>query len=224
MNKPSAYARIRAQLVALTRPRMLLVIWGALGALFVVYVIGTSAVQSTSRPGAGVSGETVKNPVQDPALLVGDMSKFSYAFSPRKTPNTIFNDDEGGTAVRLEDYRGQTILVNFWATWCAPCKKELPSLDRLAAEFAGENFKVLAVAADPKGREAAANQLVELGVDRVEFLMDNRLALAIGVGGSGALPLTILYDKDGNEVGRLLGEADWASDEAKSLIRRVINQ
>ena len=223
MNEPNKKIEARAHLSALSRPRFWLILWGALGALFVVYVMATSAVQTSTRPGAGEtsSGDRV---VQDPKLLTGDMAKFSYAFSARTTPNVVFNDDETGAPTRLQDYRGKTILVNFWATWCAPCKKELPSLDLLQAELGGDGFEVVAVAADPKGREAADRLFSDLGITHLNLLLDHRLTLASATGGSTVLPLSILYDQEGREVGRLVGEANWASPEAKALIRRVVAQ
>jgi hypothetical protein len=92
----------------------------------------------------------------------------------------------------------------------------------LQAEFGGENFAVVAVAADPKGPEAAAAFLDRLNVVNLTLYTDPKLALVIATGGSAALPLSILYDAQGREIGRLAGEADWSSPEAKSLIRAAI--
>ncbi len=208
---------------SLTRPRMLLMIWGGIGALFLVYVIIASAVQSGARPGAGVNGARAERPLTDPRLLVGEMADFAYAFSPRRAPLTVFNDDVDGAPMTLAEYRGKAILVNFWATWCAPCKKELPALDRLQAARGGDDFAVVAVAADPKGREAATRLFDDLGVRNLDVLMDQRMALTSAVGGQPVLPLTILYDADGNEVGRLVGDAEWDSEEALALIDRAID-
>lgn len=207
---------------------MLLMIWGGLGAAFVLYVMIASAVQSGDRPGAGANAE-LSVPMHDPTLLVGDMSKFAYAFTPRTAPTVVFNVDgapgmpaDETAGRRLSDYRGKTILVNFWATWCAPCKQELPTLDALQKARGGADFEVVAVAADPKGRNAATKAFETIGVEHLDLLMDQRLDLAIAVGGQAALPLSILYDPAGNEVGRIVGEADWNSEEARALIERVI--
>ena len=120
------------------------------------------------------------------------------------------------------DKRGNVILVNFWATWCAPCLKELPSLDALEGALGGPDFAVVAVAADPSGPEAAGAFLEKLKLRNLKLYADPKLALAIATGGSAVLPVSILYDAEGREIGRYVGEADWASAEAKALIKAAI--
>ncbi len=208
-------------LKTLLTPRMLLIVWGGFGALFVLYVIIAAGVQRADRPGAELGGAAEQRPLRDARLLVGEMAEFNYAYTARSTPTVVFNDDPGGAPTRLSDFRGRTLVVNFWATWCAPCKKELPSLNALAGRVRDIEVDVLTVAADPKGRAAAEAALADLGVDDVTALMDKRLALASAIGGQAALPITIIYDRNGDEVGRLVGEADWASQEAEALVRRV---
>ncbi|MEM6415692.1 MAG: TlpA disulfide reductase family protein [Pseudomonadota bacterium] len=215
------------------RPRVLLHFWGGLGVILLAYIIIASSIQTGDKPGPDAVAREEVGPIQDPNLLVGSISKFTYAFMPRSAPPAVFDIDAGpGEKIgaeklknegrRLSDYRGKTILVNFWATWCAPCKKELPTLDALQRDLGGEAFEVVTVAADRKGRKAAQATFDELGIKNLDVFMDQRLSLVIAVGGDSALPLTILYDPAGNEVGRLVGEADWNSPEARALIERVI--
>jgi thiol-disulfide isomerase/thioredoxin len=202
---------------ALLNPRLWLVGLLALGAAALLYVILSAALSGRpERSGAG-RGETV---LHDVRLATGGMEKFVFAATARTAPVEPFQHD--GAPISLHDFRGRTILVNFWATWCAPCLRELPSLDALQAEFGGDNFAVVAVAADPTGPEAAAAFLNRLNVVNLTLYSDPKLALVIATGGSAALPLSILYDAKGREIGRLAGEADWSSPEAKALIRAAI--
>lgn len=203
---------------AVFNPRLWLFIWLGLGALGLLYVILS----------ASLSGGVEKAPrsasqaqvFSDPALAVGAMEKFVFAPEARRAPGVEFLD--GAETTSLAAFRGRVTLVNFWATWCAPCVRELPALDALEGALGGEDFAVVAVAADPKGPEAAAAFLDKLGADRLGHYADPKLSLVIATGGSAALPLSILYDREGREIGRLLGEADWNSNEAKALIKAAI--
>ncbi|MGE0407816.1 MAG: TlpA family protein disulfide reductase [Amphiplicatus sp.] len=197
---------------ALKSARFWLVVWGALGAVLVLYVMIAASVKPREARGAGA--------LHDTSLLVGEMADFEFAFPPRGAPAEPF-DFEGGER-RLADFRGKAILVNFWATWCAPCLKELPSLDALEGALGGEDFEVVAIAADPRGAKIAGEFLQRLGVENLKLYADPRLSLAAAVGGGGVLPVSILYDAAGREIGRLTGEADWSSPEARRLVERAI--
>ena len=199
-------------------PRLWLILWSALGAALLVYVMIAASVQPAGgRPGAEARASA---PLKDPRLLVGDMSDFAYAFPARSAPAETFLHE--GRMVSLADFRGKAVLVNFWATWCAPCLRELPSLDALQRDLGGDAFQVVAVAADPRGPEAAQDYLDRLEIRHLDLYADPNLRFASAVGGSSVLPLSILYDADGAEVGRLLGEADWSSPEARALVSRAL--
>lgn len=206
-------------------PRFWLVIWGALGALVLVYVMIAASLKPASSPrhsgpqhaGAGHSSSGQAN------LLTGEMADFTVPFPPRRAPEIPFQRGSDDAAmVTLQDFSGQVVLVNFWATWCAPCLKELPSLNRLQTQFDPETFKIIAIAADPRGPEAAGDYLERLEIDALELFADPRLLFASAIGGANVLPVSILYDKNGQEVGRLVGEAVWDSPEAIGLIRAVL--
>ncbi|MBL4619587.1 MAG: TlpA family protein disulfide reductase, partial [Marinicaulis sp.] len=128
----------------------------------------------------------------------------------------------GSERVSLKDFRGKVVLLNFWATWCAPCLKELPSLDALEARLGGRDFEVVAIAADPRGPEVAAEFLDRLNITNLKLYTDPRLIFATSIGGADILPVSILYDARGNEIGRLVGEADWTSPEAIQLVESAI--
>ena len=138
---------------------------------------------------------------------------------PTPVPDTSFTDPEGGTH-SLADYRGKVVLLNFWATWCAPCREEMPSLDALQAELGGDDFQVVAIAAGHNPAPAIEKFLTEAKITNLPVLLDPRQGLARGMGVMG-MPVTILIDRDGNEIARLIGGADWASEASKTLIRQA---
>lgn len=195
-------------------------IWLGLGVAAILYVILAAALSGDVRKSAHMSSENAI--LGDPNLLTGEMADFVYAASARTAPTEPFLHQ--GAEISLADFRGKAVLVNFWATWCAPCLKELPSLDALQKELGGQEFAVVAVAADPKGPEAARAFLDKLDLANLELYADPKLALAIATGGSSVLPVSILYDAQGREIGRLVGEANWASPEARALIKAAITR
>lgn len=195
------------------KPRFWLLIWGGLGAAFLVYVIIAASVQPSGRTdAAGV--------LYDPALLAGEMADFVYALPPRAAPAAHFSSEDGDVA--LGDFRGKTVLVNIWATQCAPCLKELPSLDKLEGALGGEDFQVVAVAADPTGPDVARQFMDRLNIRHLKLYTDQRLSFMSAIGGVDYMPASILYDARGREIGRIIGEADWTSAEAKRLVAAAI--
>ena len=132
---------------------------------------------------------------------------------------TDFTDPDGGEH-NLADYKGKVVLVNFWATWCAPCREEMPSLDALQADMGGDDFEVVPIAT---GRNAPAKIdefFEETGVDNLPVLLDPKQQLAREMGVVG-LPVSVLVDREGREVARLLGDADWSGEAAKAVIRQL---
>lgn len=197
---------------ALRSPRFWLLVWGALGALAVVYVI----VVSSAKPAREAAASA-----RNPALAVGAMEKFEISFTAPAAPDIAFEGPDGAKT-SLADRKGTAMLVNFWATWCAPCLKELPSLAALAKARAGQDFEVVAIAADPRGRVAVETFLAKADAKALGANLDADLRLATALGAGSGLPLTILYDRRGREVGRLRGAADWSSPEALKLVEAAI--
>ncbi len=202
----------------LLTPRLWLFVLGAIGVLFTGYfVIAASQKPKLARTSA------CKASVADraPQFIAGEMEDFVYAFTPRRTPDAPFQFEDRD--MTLIDFRGKTILVNFWATWCAPCLKELPSLNALQGELGSDKFEVVAVAADPMGPKKAQEYLDRLNINNLKLYTDEKLALASAIGSGTVLPVSILYDRDGAEIGRLVGEANWAGEDARRLVGNAIN-
>ncbi|MDO6478527.1 TlpA disulfide reductase family protein [Shimia thalassica] len=154
------------------------------------------------------------------AMREGDMKKLNFHPELRKVSEKTF-DAENGTKMTLADYEGQYVLLNFWATWCAPCRKEMPMLSDLQAEFGGDDFQVVTLATGRNAPPAMKKFFDEIGVDNLPLHRDPQSAVARDMAVLG-LPVTALIDKNGNEIARLTGDADWSSDNAKAILRNVI--
>jgi thiol-disulfide isomerase/thioredoxin len=154
------------------------------------------------------------------ALSVGQMAAFVFRKAPEPLPETAFVDASGKPR-SLQDWRGKVVLLNLWATWCAPCRKEMPSLDRLQAELGSDTFEVVAVSVDKTGIDGAKRFLDQIKVARLGVYADPSVRLGSALKAIG-MPSTVLIDREGREIGRLVGPAEWDSDEAKALIQAVL--
>ncbi|MEI4471497.1 TlpA disulfide reductase family protein [Frigidibacter sp. MR17.24] len=152
-------------------------------------------------------------------LLQGDMRKLVTTGTGAALDATLYGTDESEHP--LADWRGKVVLVNFWATWCAPCRKEMPSLDRLQAELGGEDFAVLTVATGRNPVPAIDRFFAEEGIEQLPKLRDPKQAFAREVGVLG-LPVSLLLDREGREVARLTGDAAWDGPEARAVIDTLI--
>ena len=148
------------------------------------------------------------------------MQKFEPAAAPAAPPAASFVEEDG-SRVSLGDFRGRLVLVNFWATWCGPCVREMPSLDRLQAEFDGRDLVVLGLSEDRGGWDRIAPFRDRLELKHMRLLHDagSRFMFASRIRG---LPTTILVGRDGKEIGRLAGPAEWDAPEALALIRHYL--
>jgi thiol-disulfide isomerase/thioredoxin len=160
----------------------------------------------------------------DPAALqaeaAGDMRKLSVHAAPQEVSDTVFHDVEGAQH-RLSDWRGQVVVLNFWATWCAPCRHEMPSLDRLQAEMGGADLEVVTVATGRNSVAGIRRFFEEEGIERLPILTDADQSLAREMAVLG-LPVTVIIDPEGREVARLTGGAEWDTPEAKAILEAVI--
>lgn len=147
---------------------------------------------------------------------------FAINSEPRTLPNVRFADGEGKT-VTLQDFRGKVVLLNVWATWCPPCRKEMPSLDRLQQQLGGRGFEVVALSVDRGGTPAAIQTFYrETDVRSLAVYIDAS-AQASGQLGVVGIPTTLLIDGAGREIGRLTGPAEWDSPAAIAAIRRHLD-
>ncbi|SJM33676.1 TlpA family protein disulfide reductase [Mesorhizobium delmotii] len=144
-------------------------------------------------------------------------ANFAIHDTPQPVPEISFQDADGQPRT-LADFSGKIVLLNIWATWCAPCRKEMPTLDRLQAELGGPDFEVVALSVDRKGHKAVRKFFDEIGVKHLALNIDTSSKAMFTLGAFG-LPLTLLIDRQGREVGRVVGPAEWDSPEMLGFIR-----
>lgn len=149
----------------------------------------------------------------------GEMSAFMTVQDAPAQPDLVYLDGDGNE-VRLSDYHGKIVLLNLWATWCAPCVEEMPALDALEADLGGDDFAVVTISMDRRMDDARAFY-EETGIEHLPLLHDGEF-VSHGRVGARALPVSILYDRYGREMGRVPVPAEWNSADAKELIRAAI--
>ena len=154
------------------------------------------------------------------AAATGSVAAMSAASPPTSLAGLAFNGPDG-KPLKLADFKGKTVLMNLWATWCAPCRAEMPELDALQKEKGGPGFEVVAVNADTGGDEKPKKFLSETGATTLTYYSDHSMALFNDLKGRGlalGLPVTLLIDGDGCMLAHMNGPAAWASAEAKTFI------
>ena len=166
------------------------------------------------------SGPRVRVVAAQDADKTSGLEKLIRVEPPSVLPEVSFADGEGRDR-NLGEWRGKVVLVNLWATWCAPCKREMPSLDRLQAKLGGADFAVLPISLDRTGPEKPRQFLTSNGLKNLDLFLDrdNTLMQTMRVPG---LPLSVLVDRQGREIARLAGPAEWDSAEAETMIRAAI--
>ena len=128
-----------------------------------------------------------------------------------------------GETVDLSKWKGRVVLLNLWATWCAPCRKEMPDLAKLQASMGGPEFEVLALSVDRKGLEASQAFLKEIGVSNLAAYIEPEAKSLAALQALG-LPATVLIDRQGKEAARLLGPADWSSAETQAMVKALLTE
>jgi thiol-disulfide isomerase/thioredoxin len=157
------------------------------------------------------------------AALIIPLPAAAFNFAPtgpKPVPELTFFDGDGNE-VTLADFRGEVVVLNLWATWCAPCRREMPSLDRLQAKYEGDGLEVIALSLD-RGDVAKVREFFdELAIANLAIYHDPQGRAGRELGAPG-LPTTVVIDRAGQEVGRLLGPAEWDSAEALAVIDALI--
>jgi thiol-disulfide isomerase/thioredoxin len=145
-------------------------------------------------------------------------------FIPHETTKSVpalqFADGEG-RALTLKEFHGKDVLLNVWATWCASCRKEMPTLDRLQAELGGPDFQVVALSVDRKGPDVVRRFYADIGIQHLALFIDTSSTALQELGVFG-LPATLLLDRQGQELGRLVGPAEWDAPETVAFLKNVI--
>jgi thiol-disulfide isomerase/thioredoxin len=155
-------------------------------------------------------------------FATGALAAFLVKADRPLVPDLSFKDAQGAD-VKLSRWQGRVVLLNLWATWCAPCRKEMPTLAELQKQLGSKDFEVVALSVDRKGLEASSVFLKEIGVDALALYVDDTTKSLDDLQALG-LPVTVLIDRKGREIGRLLGPAEWNSAEAIALIRAAITE
>jgi thiol-disulfide isomerase/thioredoxin len=158
-------------------------------------------------------------------LVHGQVAALTMASAPLKLPDLTFQDAEGKPK-KLSDWRGKTVLVNLWATWCVPCRKEMPALDGLEAKLAGPNFQVVAINIDTRDPERPKKFLTDAGLTRLGYYTDENAKVfqdLKSIGRALGMPTSVLVDPNGCEIGTIAGPAEWNSDDAIKLITAALS-
>ena len=153
-------------------------------------------------------------------LRDGDMRKLLFS-EPKDVSTESFSTPEG-TNVTLAEFHGKTVVLNFWATWCAPCRKEMPALEELRNTLGGDNFDVIAIATGPKNEpRKIAKFFADNGISDLPVYLDPKSRFANDMGVRG-LPITVVLNAQGQEIARMRGDAEWASENAFDVLKAVM--
>lgn len=201
----------------------------AIGAVVVGALIGFAAVYGFGAFKRGPAGDSACNGAVDLArkiapLVQGELAALTMATSPLRLPDLAFEDADGKPK-KLSDFRGKTVLVNLWATWCVPCRREMPALDSLQTKLGGKDFEVVAINIDTRDAEKPKNFLKDGNLTRLSYFSDQKAKVfqdLKNIGKALGMPTSVLVDAQGCEIANIAGPAEWASDDAVKLIKAAV--
>jgi thiol-disulfide isomerase/thioredoxin len=159
-------------------------------------------------------------------LVQGEVAALTMATQPLRVPDLTFHDTEGKTR-KLSEFRGHPVLVNLWATWCVPCRREMPALDQLQAKLGGSKFDVVAINIDTRDPDKPRDFLKSAGLTKLSYFYDESAKVfqdMKAVGRALGMPTSVLVDGKGCEIGTMAGPAEWHSDDAIQLITAATGQ
>lgn len=196
-----------------------------IGAVLVGAVIGFAGVYGFGGLKRYASGDSACAPAVSLSkkiapLAHGEVAALTMATAPLRLPDLTFQDADGKQK-KLSDWRGRTVLVNLWATWCVPCRREMPALDRLQAKLGGKDFQVVAINIDTRDPEKPRNFLKDAKLTRLDFFSDSKAEVfqeLKAIGRALGMPTSVLVDGQGCEIATIAGPAEWDSDDAVKLI------
>jgi thiol-disulfide isomerase/thioredoxin len=201
----------------------------AIGAVLVGAVLGFAGVYGIGGLKRNASGDSACNPAVALAgkiapLAHGEVAALTMATTPLRVPDLAF-EDANGQPKKLSDWRGRTVLVNLWATWCVPCRKEMPALEDLQTKLGGPNFEVVAVNIDTRDPDKPKKFLKDANLTRLGFFSDEKAKVfqdLKSVGRALGMPTSVLIDGQGCEIATIAGPAEWGSEDAVKLIQAAI--
>jgi thiol-disulfide isomerase/thioredoxin len=201
----------------------LLSVAAAVGIL--VVLAGVYGIDHLRRnPGDAACAGAVNTAARIKPLVHGEVAALSLARTPFHVPDLAFKDAQGRDK-RLADWRGRTVLFNLWATWCVPCRAEMPALDALEGRLGGPGFEVVAVNIDTRNPAKPLAFLKDVGISRLAYYADPSARVFEDLKTAGkafGMPTTVLLDRAGCEIGNMAGPAEWASEDGDKLVRAAI--
>ena len=209
------------------KKRLAMVLAGGLAGV----VVGLAGVYGIATLTRNAGGDAACRPAIELAKKIepfarGEVAAVNVAKTPLKLPNLAF-EDATGKPLTLKQWRGRTVLLNLWATWCVPCRKEMPALDALEQRLGGPGFEVVAVNIDTRDADKPRAWLKEVGVQKLAYYADPTARTfqdLKAIGRAFGMPTTLLVDPNGCEIGTIAGPAEWASDDAIELIQAALRQ
>jgi thiol-disulfide isomerase/thioredoxin len=178
---------------------------------------GTATGDAACRGAVDIAGKIAP-------LAHGEVAALTVAKTPLRLPDLTFQDAEGKPR-KLSDWRGKTVLVNLWATWCVPCRREMPALEGLQSKLGGANFEVVAINIDTRDPEKPKNFLKEANLTRLNYFSDQKAKVFQDlkqIGRALGMPTSVLVDGQGCEIGTIAGPAEWSSEDAIKLIKAAL--
>jgi len=202
-----------------------------IGAVLIGAAIGFAGVYGIGGLKRGPAGDPACRGAVDLArklapLAHGEVAALTMATAPLRLPDLVFEDAEGNSK-KLSDWRGRTVLVNLWATWCVPCRKEMPALENLQTRLGGPDFEVVAVNIDTRDTEKPKNFLKEVNLTRLGYFSDPKAKVfqdLKAIGRALGMPTSVLVDGKGCEIATIAGPAQWDSEDAVKLITAAVKQ